>query len=120
MWGLFAGRRSGPAVAEMFWPGADPIGRSLLISKGNTYRQVQIVGMVPDVIGPLIGAPATTEERRLIYVNQEIVRRSIDRELARIDPGGVLSIQSMTELFTSQFFPFTVIYAIAVTVGVLA
>jgi len=96
----------------------------------------KVVGIVPDVIGSVIGPPTATGHR-LIYTpsavnsngnnlllrvrgDQEDVRRSIDRELARIDPGGVLGIQPMTEVFATLFFPFTAIYSVALTVGLLA
>ncbi len=126
------------SMAQELWPNGAPIGAAIRIppiaKTAITPRELQVIGVVPDivsgVVGPVLG------NRRLIYAplnlsaddseillrvhgDQNVALRNIDRELSRIAPGAVYDAHNLHETFANQFFPFTVISAVALFVGIL-
>ena len=55
-----------------------------------------------------------------VHGNPDVALRNIERELSRIAPGAVYDVHNLRDSFTNQFFPFTLISAMALFVGILA
>jgi ABC-type antimicrobial peptide transport system permease subunit len=98
-------------------------------------RELQVIGIVPDQLTGFVAQ--ANGDRRSIYLplkvdsaegdllirihgDAEVVRRQLEAETSRRVPGAVLETQSAEDIFQAQFFPFTVMFQIATTIGIIA
>ncbi len=129
------------ATAARLWPGADPIGRQIVLGANaigrvlpSTSRAATVIGVVPDVAAGWIGLP---HDRLVAYYpsplqgpgNYTIARVSgdagaardaIDRTLAEADSVSVREIHTIDESLAVQRWPFSAAYWVASLVGGIA
>jgi predicted permease len=129
-------------TARAFWPGQDPIGRTLRLaldtvgtrSRFGTRREARVIGVVPNgVLGTIIdsfdspvaylpSSPDVSGMALLVRVSGQTERtmRRIDAELARLAPDAVEDIHTLDAYMASGVYPFRAAYWVAGALGAIA
>jgi predicted permease len=142
-------RASAPVVivsegtAHAFWPGKDPIGRTLHLALDSTAgaqarfatrRDARVVGIVPNVVlgtiidpvdAPVAYFPASAQASEMAILARvsaptAITMRRIDAQLARVAPDAVEDIHTLDAYMAGGVYPFRAAYWIAGALGAIA
>jgi predicted permease len=129
------------STAARFWPGQDPIDRTVTIpntdrsfSAMERYRTSRVIGVVSDV-SP--GSIAVDPSRPVVYYAQPVeanaqqylarvdgageeARMRLERALAAVDSGAVVEIHTLASSLALQVYPFRAMYWLSSAIGAVA
>lgn len=132
------------ATALRFWPGLDPVGKTIHIALGPSgglpdrfppHTRAEVIGVAHDVMSgwimdgrdktclyfPMRAAGAGSSSLVVrVEGNAEVARRGLDLMLGAAVPGALGQITPMQQVLDVQFFPFRVYSWIAAFLGCLA